>query len=151
MEIFETLITAKECGQELAKLGRTPSIYQRDYREFILLASRETPPPRAFPFMKWVGKDLEYPEDTGWIPILSKLDSLGQAKEACALFYLLGHQPIIVEFSMLGIYDIFLRESDVPPGAWIILDDEDDDDQFERQQPPLFYDEDEAIEFEIIL
>jgi len=151
MEIFESLISAKQHGIELAKLGRTPSIYQRDHREFILLANRETPPPRAYPFLKWVGKDLK-DEDSEWIPILSKLDSLDQAKEACALFYLLGFQPIIVEFSTLGIYDIFLRESDIPSGAWMVLDVDEDDDLFELHPPPFFYDEDEdETEFEVVL
>lgn len=148
MEIFESLITAKEHGQQLAKQGRFPSIYQRDHREFILLANRETPPPRAFPFLKWAGNDLKAVDDSGWIPILTKLDSLNQAKEACALFHLLGHQPIIVEFGALGIYDIFLREFDIPSGAWMVIDT-DDDDLFEIQPPPFYYDEDEDFDFEI--
>ena len=151
MEIFESLITAKERGKQLAKEGQHPSIYHKNHREFIVLGRRELPPPGSFPFLKWVGKDLKDVEDSEWIPILSKLDSLNQAKEACALFYLLGFEPIIVEFGMLGIYDIFLRESDIPSGAWIVLDTDDDDDLFEIQQPPMFYDEDdEDIEFEIL-
>ncbi|MFW9918057.1 MAG: hypothetical protein ACFFED_00495 [Candidatus Thorarchaeota archaeon] len=150
MEIFESLISAKEQGHQLAKQGRVPSIYQREHREFILLASRETPPQGAYPFLKWVGKDLRDADESEWIPILTKLDSLNRAKEACALFYLLGYEPIIVEFSLLGIFDIYLRESDIPLGAWIILESDEDDYLLEIQQPPIFYDEEDEPEFEIV-
>ena len=150
MEIFESLISAKEQGHQLAKQGRSPSIYQRDHREFILLANRETPPLGAYPFLKWVGKNPRDADESEWIPILAKLDSLNRAKEACALFYLLGYEPIIVEFNLLGIFDIFLRESDIPLGAWIVLETDDDDYLLEIQQPPLFYDEEDESEFEIV-
>jgi hypothetical protein len=149
MEIFESLMSAKEHGQRLAKVGQTPSIYQRDYHEFILLASRETPPPRAFPFLKWVGRMSREAEESEWVPILARLDSINRAKEACALFYLLGYGPIIVEYQTLGIYDIFLREDDIPPGAWIVIETDDDYDLREIQPSPFFYDEDDEPEFEV--
>jgi hypothetical protein len=151
MEIFESLIDAKLHGQQLAKEGHTPSIYQRNHREFILLNSRELPPQDCWPFLKWVGRDIQLTEDSEWIPILAQLDSLIRAKEACALFHLLGHEPVIVEYRNLGIFDIFLRESDIPQGAWIVLDMEDDCSIFEIQPPPFLYDEDEEVEFEIAL
>ncbi|MFX1485390.1 MAG: hypothetical protein ACFFCP_19630 [Promethearchaeota archaeon] len=151
MEIFESLIDAKLHGQQLAKEGHTPSIYQRSHREFILLNNRELPPQDCWPFLKWVGRNIHLAEDSEWIPILAQLDSLVRAKEACALFHLLGHEPVIVEYRDLGIFDIFLRESDIPQGAWIVLDIDDDCDLFEIQPPPFLYDEEDDIEFEITL
>ena len=151
MEIFESLTSAKEHGQQLAKWGRTPSIYQRDYHEYILLTSRETPPPRAFPFLKWVGHMPREGEESEWIPILARLDSISLAKEACSLFCLLGYGPIIVEYQSLGIYDVFLKEDDIPAGAWIVLETDDDYDLHEIQPSPFFYDEDDETEFDVPL
>lgn len=101
--------------------------------------------------MKWVGKDILLTDESEWIPILAKLDTVIRAKEACALFYLLGHDPIIVEYPALGVFDIFLRECDIPQGAWTVGDTDDDFGMFELQPPPLFYNEDDAVEFEIPL
>jgi len=151
MKIFESLISAKKHGQQLAKEGQVPSIYQRNHCEFILATNKEIPPPGAFPFMKWVGRDILLTDESEWVPILAQLDSLIRAKEACALFYLLGHDPIIVEYRSVGIYDIFLRECDIPQGAWTVVDADDDHNMFEIQQPPLFYNEDDAAEFEVPL
>ncbi|MFW9848101.1 MAG: hypothetical protein ACFFF4_03115 [Candidatus Thorarchaeota archaeon] len=150
MEVYESLIDAKLHGQQLAKEGKTPSIYQRDHREFILLNNRESPPPRAFPFLKWVGRDIHLTEESEWIPILTQLNSLIRAKEACALFYLLGHEPVIVEYRNLGIFDIFLREDDIPRDAWIVVETDEDCSLFEIQPPPFLYDEDDD-EFEIAI
>ncbi len=151
MEVFESLIEAKVHGQQMAKEGQKPSIYQRDHREFILLNNREIPPKRAYPFLKWVGRDIRLTEDSEWVPIMTQLDSLIRAKEACALFYLLGHDPIIVEYRNLGIFDIFLREIDIPQGAWIVLDMDDDYDLLEIQPPPFVYYEDEDVDFEVVM
>ncbi|MDF1537572.1 MAG: hypothetical protein P1Q69_01540 [Candidatus Thorarchaeota archaeon] len=151
MKIFESLISAKKHGQQLAKEGQVPSIYQRNHCEFVLTTTREIPPLGAFPFMKWVGRDILLTDESEWVPILAQLDSLARAKEACALLYLLGHDPIIVEYRSIGTYDIFLRECDIPQGAWIVSDTDDDYCMFELQQPPLFYDEDDAVEFEVLM
>jgi hypothetical protein len=43
------------------------------------------------------------------------------AQEATGLFVLLGHDPIVVEFPGIT-FDIFLKESHVPTGAWIITE-----------------------------
>ncbi|MFW9908859.1 MAG: hypothetical protein ACFFEF_09815 [Candidatus Thorarchaeota archaeon] len=153
MEIFESLISAKKHGTQLAKEGHTPSIYIRDHREFILVANRELPPPGAMPFLKWVGKDYQFgDEDSEWIPILTRLDNFIRAKEACALFYLLGHNPIIVEYRSLGIFDLFLRESDIPQDAWVVTDEDEDYDMLELHPPPIYYEDDEdLLEFEVPL
>ena len=151
MEVFESLLDAKVHGQQMAKEGQTPSIYQRDHREFILLNNKEIPEKGCYPFLKWVGRDIRLTEDSEWVPILAQLDSFIRAKEACALFYLLGHDPIIVEYRNLGTFDIFLREADIPQGAWIVLDTDDDHGLLEIQSPPFFYDEEDDVEFEVLM
>ena len=111
----------------------------------------QTAPPRAFPFLKWVGHMPREGEESEWIPILARLDSISLAKEACSLFCLLGYGPIIVEYQSLGIYDIFLKEDDIPAGAWIVLETDDDYDLHEIQPSPFFYDEDDETEFDVPL
>lgn len=55
------------------------------------------------------------------MPVLARLDTLQMAQEATGLFVLLGHDPVVVEFPGIT-FDIFLKESHVPTGAWIITE-----------------------------
>jgi hypothetical protein len=140
MEIFMTLQEAKCEGLALANRGRFPTIYKRGISEYILTERGEWPPQGGWPFLKYDGDD--------WVPILKRLNSIGEAQEACSLFRLLGHQPIIAQFP--GVcFDIFMQESHVPTGAWILLESEEGESQFQLQTP-RFYDEEEDDD-EIIL
>ena len=111
MEIFKTLSEAKLAGQYLGRYGQYPTIYKHEVDEYILVESGEWPPMKSWPFLKWDGRD--------WMPVLIRLDSLEDAQRAMGLFTLLGHTPIIVEFPGIT-FDIFFKESHVPPGAWIV-------------------------------
>jgi hypothetical protein len=140
MEIFMTLQEAKREGLVLAKHGRFPTIYKRGISEYILTERGEWPPQGGWPFLKYDGED--------WVPILKRLNSVGEAQEACGLFRLLGHQPIIAQFP--GVcFDIFMQESHVPTGAWILLESEDGESEFQLQVS-RYYDEEED-ENEIVL
>jgi hypothetical protein len=111
MEIFPTLGEAKAAGMYLGQFGRYPTIYKRGTKEYVVVERGEWPPRDTWPFLKWDGND--------WVPVLAKLETAEQAKEASDLFSLLGHNTIIVEFPGIT-FDIFFRESHVPPGAWIV-------------------------------
>lgn len=113
MESFSTLDDAKDAGNFLARCGHFPTIYKRLNLEYILVSKGEWPPKKSWPFLKWDGED--------WVPVLARLDTLQMAREATGLFVLLGHDPIVVEFPGIT-FDIFLKESHIPTGAWIITD-----------------------------
>lgn len=95
----------------LAECGHFPTIYKRYDNEYILLSEGEWPPKNGWPFLKWDGED--------WLPVLARMNTLEEAIEATGLFVLLGHRPVVVEFPGIT-FDIFLKESHVPTGAWII-------------------------------
>ncbi|MFX0106665.1 MAG: hypothetical protein ACFE7R_00095 [Candidatus Hodarchaeota archaeon] len=143
MEIFLTLDEAKANGKRLARLGQAPTIYELETGEYVTVMKGKWPPQNSWPLLKWAGAAQE------WIPILTRLDSLPRAQDACGLFNLLGHTPIIVEFPGIT-FDVFLREDYVPSGAWIVL--ENSDDGVVRQiQPPRFYNEEESEEIRLQL
>ncbi|MFW9868123.1 MAG: hypothetical protein ACFFEL_00725 [Candidatus Thorarchaeota archaeon] len=133
MEIFTTLNDAKESGKFLARCGHFPTIYKRYDKEYILVSKGEWPPKMAWPFLKWDGED--------WLPVLARLDTLEEAFEATGLFVLLGHQPVVVEFPGIT-FDIFLKESHVPTGAWIISE-ADPNCAVKYLKPPSWLDDDE--------
>jgi hypothetical protein len=70
------------------------------------------------------------------------LDSVSRAQEACGLFNLLGHEPIIVEFPGIT-FDVFLKEDHVPRGAWIILESNGET-SVRHLHSSRFYDEEES-------
>ena len=111
MQIFSKLEEAKTAGVYLGRYGQYPTIYKRDIRDYIIVEKNEWPPSSSWPFLKWGG--------TGWIPVLTRLDTIEQAQEASGLFSLLGYDPILVEFPGIT-FDIFLKETHIPTGAWII-------------------------------
>ena len=102
---------AREAGRCLGRYGQYPTIYKRGIRDYIVVEKGEWPPSNSWPFLKWDGRD--------WVPVLARLETIEQAKEASSLFSLLGHDPIIVEFPGIT-FDIFFRESHIPTGAWIV-------------------------------
>jgi len=136
MEIFLTLDDAKAHGTCMARAGRAPTIYELGTGEYAVVQKGKWPPPNSSPILKWSGASDE------WIPILTRLDSVSRAQEACGLFNLLGHEPIIVEFPGIT-YDVFLKEAHVPRGAWIILES-DGETSVRHLQSPRFYDEEES-------
>ncbi|MFW9846850.1 MAG: hypothetical protein ACFFD6_08890 [Candidatus Thorarchaeota archaeon] len=136
MEIFLTLDDAKVHGAYLARCGRAPTIYELGTGEYATVTKGKWPPPNSSPILKWSGSSDE------WIPILTRLDSISRAQEACGLFNLLGHEPIIVEFPGIT-YDVFLKESHVPRGAWIIIES-DGENSVRHLQSPRFYDEEDS-------
>ena len=69
------------------------------------------------------------------------------ALEATGLFVLLGHEPVVVEFPGIT-FDIFLKESHVPAGAWIITDS-DPYYSVKRIKPPSNYEDEEPVEVSI--
>ena len=133
MEIFTTLIDAKEAGMFLVRCRLFPTIYKRYDNEYILVSKGEWPPKKAWPFLKWDG---EY-----WVPVLARMETQEEAFEATGLFILLGHQPIVVEFPGIT-FDIFLKESHVPTGAWIIRESEPNF-SVKYLKPPIQFDEEE--------
>jgi hypothetical protein len=143
MEIFLTLNDAKAHGTYLARAGRAPTIYELGTGEYVTVRKGKWPPPNSFPILKWSGASDE------WIPILTRLDSVSRAQEACGLFNLLGHEPIIVEFPGIT-YDVFLKEDHVPKGAWIILES-DGETSVRHLQHPRFYDEEDSESINIRL
>ena len=110
MQSFSTLEEARETGEDLARRWQYPAIYKDDLGDYFVITKGEWPPRRSWPILKWDGE--------AWIPVLTKLDTLKRAVDASELFVLLGHSPILVEFPGIT-FDIFLRESHVPGGAWI--------------------------------
>ena len=137
LEIFTALNDAKESGLFLARCGHFPTIYKRYDNEYILVSKGEWPPKKAWPFLKWDGED--------WLPVLAKMETLEEAFEATGLFVLLGHEPVVVEFPGIT-FDIFLKESHVPTGAWIISDSNPDF-SVRHLKPPIQFDEEEdAVE-----
>ncbi|MFW9835502.1 MAG: hypothetical protein ACFFEK_15985, partial [Candidatus Thorarchaeota archaeon] len=60
---------------------------------------------------------------------------------------LLGHEPVVVEFPGIT-FDIFLKESHVPVGAWIITDS-DSYYSVKRIKPPSNYEDEEPVEVSI--
>jgi hypothetical protein len=136
MEIFLNLDDAKTHGRGLARFGRAPTIYELGTGEYATVMKGKWPPPNSWPILKWSGTS------DGWIPILARLDSLTRAQEACGLFNLLGHEPIIVEFPGIT-FDVFLKEKHIPNGAWIVLESFGED-RVRQIQTPRFYDEEES-------
>ncbi len=136
MEIFLALEDAKSYGRRLARFGRAPTIYELGTGEYATVMKGKWPPPNSWPILKWSGISDE------WIPILTRLDSLTRAQEACGLFNLLGHEPIIVEFPGIT-FDVFLKERHIPDGAWIVLESSGKN-QVRQIQTPRFYDEEES-------
>lgn len=136
MEIFLTLDDAKANGTYLARAGRAPTIYELGTGEYATVQKGKWPPPNSSPILKWSGASDE------WIPILTRLDSVSRAQEACGLFNLLGHDPIIVEFPGIT-FDVFLKEAHVPRGAWIILES-DGDTSVRHLQSSRFYEEEDS-------
>ncbi|MHA1768381.1 MAG: hypothetical protein ACTSV3_00835 [Candidatus Thorarchaeota archaeon] len=110
MQKFSDIDSAQEVGRALARRGRFPAIYRNHVGEYFVVEKGEWPPEKSSPILKWDGVD--------WIPILVKLDNLEEALEATDLFMLLGHDPVIVEFPRIT-FDIFLKMSHVPGGAWV--------------------------------
>ncbi|MHA2142359.1 MAG: hypothetical protein ACXADC_10605 [Candidatus Thorarchaeota archaeon] len=143
MEIFLTLGDAKAHATSLARAGRAPTIYELGTGEYVTVQKGKWPPPNSSPILKWSGSS------DGWIPILTRLDSVSRAQEACGLFSLLGHEPIIVEFPGIT-YDVFLKEAHIPGGAWIILES-DGAASVRHLQSPRFYDEEESEDVNIHL
>ena len=139
MEIFATLDNAKDAGRFLAKCGHFPTIYKRLDHEYILVSKGEWPPRKSWPFLKWDGED--------WVPVLARLDTLQMAQEATGLFVLLGHDPIVVEFPGIT-FDIFLKESHVPTGAWIITES-DPYYSVKHLKPPNQFEDEESVEIPI--
>lgn len=76
--------------------------------------------------------------------MLARLDSLQMAQEATGLFVLLGHDPVVVEFPGIT-FDIFLKESHVPTGAWIITES-DPYYSVKHIKPPSQYEDEEPVE-----
>lgn len=136
MEIFTTLNDVKEAGGFLARCGHFPTIYKRLDNEYILVSKGEWPPRKSWPFLKWDGED--------WVPVLARLDTLQMAQEATGLFVLLGHDPIVVEFPGIT-FDIFLKESHIPTGAWIITESNSNY-SVKYLKPPCQYEEEEPVE-----
>jgi hypothetical protein len=139
VEIFSTLNDAKDAGRFLARCGHFPTIYKRLVDEYILVSRGEWPPRESWPFLKWDGED--------WIPVLARLDTLEMAQEATGLFVLLGHDPVVVEFPGIT-FDIFLKESDVPTGAWIITKS-DPYYSVKRVKPPRQHDDEGPTEISV--
>jgi len=136
MEIFLILEDAEAHGALLARAGRAPTIYELGTGEYAVVRKGMWPPPNSHPVLKWSGASEE------WIPILTRLNSVSRAQEACGLFNLLGYEPIIVEFPGIA-FDVFLKEDHVPRGAWIILES-DGETSVRQLQSPRFYDEEES-------
>lgn len=110
MQSFSTLDDAMKIGAHLARYWEYPAIYKNEGGNYFVVTKGEWPPYRSWPILKWDGE--------AWIPVLGRLDSLRRAVDASELFVLLGHRPILVEFPGIT-FDIFLRKSHVPGGAWI--------------------------------
>ena len=140
MRLLHTLIEAKEAGMFLARCRHFPTIYKRYDNEYILVSLGEWPPKKAWPFLKWDGED--------WVPVLAKMETLEEAFEATGLFVLLGHQPIVVEFPGIT-FDIFLKESHVPTGAWIIRESDPNFSVKYLKPPRHFDDEEESVEISV--
>ncbi len=151
MQVYETLTEAKIEGKKLARQGAFPTIYKTEDYEYFVLERNEMPPPTAWPLLKWVGVVTGEPDDidSEWVPILARLDSLSTAKDACGLFKLLGYDPVIVEYRTRGAFDIFLRETHVPPGSWIVVDAAPDGSVIQLQPTRLVEDDEFEIEVEI--
>ena len=115
MEIFTTLEDAKLHGGHLASRGIVQTIYELETGDYIVVARGKWPPPNSWPVFKWTGNT------DGWVPILARLDCARKAHEACCLFNLLGYWPVVVEFPGIT-FDLFLRQEDIPLGAWITFE-----------------------------
>jgi hypothetical protein len=124
MQTYVTLLEAKTEGKRLAKQGGFPTIYKTEDFEYCVAERNEMPPPTSWPLLKWVGRVTGGPNDldSEWVPILERLTSLENARDACGLFRMLGYEPVIVEYRNRGGFDIFLRETHIPHGGWIVLD-----------------------------
>lgn len=79
--------------------------------------------------------------------MLARLDTLEMAQEATGIFVLLGHNPVVVEFPGIT-FDIFLKESDVPAGAWIITNSNPYH-SVKRAKPPKKHDDGEPTEISV--
>ena len=79
--------------------------------------------------------------------MLARLDTLQMAQEATGLFVLLGHNPVVVEFPGIT-FDIFLKESHVPAGAWIITESNPYY-SVKRIKPPNQYEDKESVDIPI--
>jgi hypothetical protein len=144
MQTFVTLLDAKTEGKRLARQGAFPTIYKTENYEYYVAERNEMPPPTAWPLLKWVGcaTGSQHDLDSEWVPILDRLDSLENARDACELFKMLGYEPVIVEYHGRGGFDIFLREAHIPPGGWIVLDSAYDG-SILHIQPARMFDDDE--------
>jgi len=140
MDIFLILDDAKKRGGRKARLGESPTIYELESGEYAVVEKGKWPPPNSWPLLKWAGATQE------WIPILARLNTVNRAQEACGLFKLLGHEPIVVEFPGIT-FDVFLKERNIPAGAWIVLRS-DEDSQVRHLHQPRFYDEEDSEEIE---
>ncbi len=121
LQVYKTLAEAKSEGYHLGRRGAFPTVYSRGRSEFILVPCREVPPAESWPVLKWVGMSSKaelYNYD--WIPVLSRLDSIHNAKLACGLFHLLGYEPVIVEYRNRGVFDIFIKESLIPDSDHVV-------------------------------
>lgn len=110
VQSFSTLDEAMKEGRHLARYWEYPAIYKDDFGDYFVVTKGEWPPHKSWPILKWDGG--------AWVPVIARLDSLKRAMDASELFSLLGHRPVVVEFPGIT-FDIFLRKSHVPGGAWI--------------------------------
>ncbi len=136
MDICLTLDDAKKRGGRSARLGESPTIYELESGEYAVVKKGKWPPPNSWPLLKWAGGSQD------WIPILARLDTVNRAQEACGLFKLLGHEPIVVEFPGIT-FDVFLKEQNIPVGAWVVLES-DGENIVRHLQQARFYDEEES-------
>ena len=148
MLIYSTLTEAKIEGKKIAKHGSFPTIYKGENCEYFVIERNEMPPSSAWPLLKWAGILTGRPEDmdSEWVPILARLDSIETARDACCLFKILGYEPVIVKYHNRSAYDIFLKESHVPPGCWIVIDASMDGSIIHIQPSPLIDDDEFEIE-----
>ncbi len=147
---YETLMQAKIEGKKIARSGTFPTIYKGENCEYFVIEKNEMPPPTAWPLFKWVGIVTGKPEDidSEWVPILARLETLETARDACSLFKILGYEPVIVKYNDREAYDLFLKESHVPMGCWIVVDASEDGSIIQIQPAPML--EDDEFEIEVI-
>lgn len=134
--MFTDLAGARRAGEYLGRCGQFPAIYQNESDEYYLVVKGEWPPERSSPILKWDGED--------WVPVLARLESLEDAVEATSLFVMLGHRPIVVEFPGIT-FDIFIKMSHIPGGAWVFSESDSDYSVKYLNPPEGLDDEDEVI------